>query len=61
MAKILRSRDLYVFPLPGKKPVADLKTAEPLMPLRVVERKNKLKPRPVAVKMPRLLERLEWL
>ncbi len=41
-AKILRSLELHVFPLIGKIPVADLKTADLLIPLRVAERKGNL-------------------
>ena len=41
-AKILRSLELHVFPLIGKIPVADLKTADLLIPLRVAEKKGNL-------------------
>lgn len=41
-AKILRSLELHVFPLIGRIPVADLKTADLLIPLRVAERKGNL-------------------
>ncbi|EBJ0776905.1 DUF4102 domain-containing protein [Salmonella enterica subsp. enterica] len=41
-AKALRSLELHVFPLIGKIPVADLKTADLLIPLRVAERKGNL-------------------
>ena len=41
-AKVLRSLELHVFPLIGKFPVADLKTADLLIPLRVAERKGNL-------------------
>ncbi len=41
-AKILRSLELHVFPLIGKFPVADLKTADLLIPLRVTEKKGTL-------------------
>ncbi|WP_370974308.1 tyrosine-type recombinase/integrase [Enterobacter wuhouensis] len=40
--KALRSLELHVFPLIGKIPVADLKTADLLIPLRVAERKGNL-------------------
>ncbi|SUG50016.1 integrase [Salmonella enterica subsp. arizonae] len=41
-AKILRSLELHVFPLIGNIPVADLKTADLLIPLRVAEKKGNL-------------------
>ncbi|MCP6491675.1 integrase, partial [Klebsiella pneumoniae] len=41
-AKALRSLELHVFQLIGKIPVADLKTADLLIPLRVAERKGNL-------------------
>ncbi|EDV9704819.1 DUF4102 domain-containing protein [Salmonella enterica subsp. enterica] len=41
-AKVLRSLELHVFPLIGKIPVTDLKTADLLIPLRVAERKGNL-------------------
>lgn len=41
-AKIQRSLELHVFPLIGKFPVADLKTADLLIPLRVAEKKGNL-------------------
>jgi integrase len=41
-AKALRSLELHVFPLIGKFPVTDLKTADLLIPLRVAERKGTL-------------------
>lgn len=41
-AKVLRSLELHVFSLIGKFPVADLKTADLLIPLRVAERKGTL-------------------
>jgi len=41
-AKALRSLELHVFPLIGKIPVTDLKTADLLIPLRVAERKGNL-------------------
>ncbi|EIJ2662287.1 integrase [Escherichia coli] len=41
-AKVLRSLELHVFPLFGKFPVSDLKTADLLIPLRVAERKGTL-------------------
>ncbi|MEB0866237.1 integrase arm-type DNA-binding domain-containing protein [Citrobacter youngae] len=41
-AKVLRSLELHVFPLIGKFPVADLKTADLLIPLRVAEKKGNL-------------------
>lgn len=41
-AKVLRSLELHVFPLIGKFPVADLRTADLLIPLRMAERKGNL-------------------
>lgn len=41
-ANVLLSLELHVFPLIGKFPVSDLKTAELLIPLRVAERKGTL-------------------
>ncbi|MDY4315742.1 integrase arm-type DNA-binding domain-containing protein [Pectobacterium actinidiae] len=41
-AKAQRSLELHVFPLIGKFPVTDLKTADLLIPLRVAERKGNL-------------------
>lgn len=43
-AKVLRSLELHVFPLIGKFPVSELKTADLLIPLRVAERKVRWKP-----------------
>ncbi|WP_054177269.1 integrase arm-type DNA-binding domain-containing protein [Citrobacter sp. CtB7.12] len=41
-AKVLRSLELHVFPLIGRLPVADLKTADLLTPLRIAEKKGNL-------------------